>query len=414
MAEYARPRRQSDRSDKKVTYKKSYGSNSAARKPMNNNAQRAQQTKKPIKKFDPSLFIKKVEEQIAAPSYTPKNAFADFLIIEQLKKNINSRGYTAPTPIQDQVIPLILEGQDVIASANTGTGKTAAFLIPLVNNVVTKKTARVLIIAPTRELAEQIHSELKIFKENLSLISALCIGGVNIDNQIDHLRKNPHFVIATPGRLLDLEKQRAINLSNYTSIVLDEVDTMLDMGFINDIQYIIGKLPAKRHSLFFSATVPTALKKVMSGFLHQPVSVNVKTRQSAENVNQTVMHIGAQSKIEILHDLLIQPAFTKNIIFLRTKRSADKLARNLRERGFEVATIHGDKTQAQRKKALSLFKEDKVKILLATDVVARGIDIDDVSHVINFDLPGTHEDYIHRIGRTGRADKIGQAITFIE
>lgn len=367
-----------------------------------------------IKTFDPSMFIKKVEEQTTAAVYVPKHAFSDFLIEEQLKKNIIKRGYTAPTPIQDQAIPLLLEGKDIIGTANTGTGKTAAFLIPLVNNLLTKKTSRVLIMTPTRELAAQIQSELDFFKENTGFHSVLCIGGMNINFQIDRLRRDPQFVIGTPGRLKDLEQNNVLNLSKYTSIVLDEVDTMLDMGFINDMKYIIDKLPRTRHSLFFSATISKEIKTVMDRFLNDPVSISVKTRQTAENVNQDIVNVTASNKIDVLHDLLIKPEFSKVIVFVRTKRAADRLSKDLKKRGFEVAAIHGDKSQPQRKKALASFKDNLVKILLATDVVARGIDIDDVSHVINFDLPQTHEDYIHRIGRTGRANKIGQALTFIE
>lgn len=408
------------RSGKKTHYKHSRNNNT--RRPHGGHGGRSQGSSHRNRpkgggggqKFNPSMFMKKVEEQTAAQAYIPKNMFSDFLIEDQLKANIHKKGYTAPTPIQDQVIPLLLEGKDVIATANTGTGKTAAFLIPLLNNVLTKKTGRVLIIAPTRELADQINNELKMFKEGMGIWSVVCIGGANMDAQIRGLKKDPEFVIGTPGRLLDLERNRLINFNRYNSIVLDEVDRMLDMGFINDIKYIINKLPAKRHSLFFSATVPATLQSVMSSFLHHPISVSVKTRQSAENVNQNVLKVLPHGKIDALHDLLIKPEFKKVIIFLRTKRSVDKLARALTDRGFAVATIHGDKSQAQRNKALSLFKNDTIKILLATDVVARGIDIDDVSHVINYDLPQTYEDYIHRIGRTGRADKIGQAITFIE
>lgn len=371
-------------------------------------------SKREVKTFNPLVFIKKVEEQEIVPAYIPKNTFNDFLIGQQIKHNIANKGYITPTPIQDEVIPLILEGKDVIATANTGTGKTAAFLIPLINNVLTKKTDRVLIITPTRELANQIHAELKIFKNKTGLLSVVCIGGANIMYQIKELKNNPEFVIGTPGRLIDLEQNKMINFHKFNSIVLDEVDTMLDMGFIKDIKYIVHKLPQKRHSLFFSATIPPALKEVMAGFLKNPISISVKTRQSAQNVNQEILKIGTSNKIELLHDLLIKPEFKKVIIFLRTKRGVDKLSRVLIDRGFIVATIHGDKSQAQRNKALSFFKDNKIKILLATDVVARGIDIDDVSHVINFDLPQTYEDYIHRIGRTGRANKIGQAITFVE
>lgn len=366
------------------------------------------------KKFDPSLFIKKVEEQVVAETYTPKHTFADFSIDALIKENISAKGYVKPTPIQDQTIPALLEGKDVIGTANTGTGKTAAFLIPLINNVVTKKIARVLIIAPTRELAHQIDSEFKTFAAHTGLFSVVCIGGLSTYTQAKELRHDPDFVIGTPGRLIDLEKNNAINFNKFNAIVLDEVDTMLDMGFINDIKSIISKLPKQRQSLFFSATIPPVLKGVMNAFLHNPISVSVKTRQSSENVNQDVVRVAQANKVEVLHDLLIKPEYKKSIIFMRTKHSADRLAKKLKERGFDIAAIHGDKTQAQRSKALALFKDNKVKILIATDVVARGIDIDDVSHVINFDLPQTHEDYIHRIGRTGRAGKLGQAITFVE
>ena len=372
------------------------------------------QQKRAIKKFDPSMFMKKVEEQSKMETYIPKHTFSDFLIEDQLKANIINKGYEIPTPIQDKVIPLLLEGKDVIATANTGTGKTAAFLIPLINNLITKKTERVLIITPTRELALQIQDEFKMFASKMNLASALCIGGVNINQQIHALKSNPHFVIGTPGRLMDLEENHIINFNKYNSIVLDEVDTMLDMGFIKDIKHIISKLPQKRHSVFCSATISPEIKNVMSEFLRNPISISVKTRQSAQNVNQDVIKVGPNNKVDLLHDLLITPQCTRAIIFLRTKRGVDKLSKILTERGFKIAAIHGDKTQTQRNRALSLFKEDKVYILLATDVVARGIDIEDVSHVINYDLPQTYEDYIHRIGRTGRAEKIGQAITFID
>ncbi len=380
---------------------------SAPRGPSTRGAQRN------APKFDPSIFMKKVEEQTAAQVFVPKHTFSDFLIVDQLKKNIAKKGYTTPTPIQDQAIPAILEGRDVIGTANTGTGKTAAFLIPLINNVLTKKTSRVLIIAPTRELADQIQAELKYFTIQTGLTSALCIGGSNIHLQMKALRSNPAFIIGTPGRLIDLENNQIISFSNYTSIVLDEVDRMLDMGFIKDITYIIDRLPEKRHSLFFSATVSKEMQTVMSRFLRNPISISVKTRQSAENVNQEIIKVGSANKLDILHDLLIKPEFKKVLIFLRTKRAVDKLAGSLTDRGFVVGLTHGNRSQAQRNKALLLFKAGKVKILLATDVVARGIDIDDISHVINYDLPQTYEDYIHRIGRTGRADKIGQAITFV-
>lgn len=392
--------------------KRSWGNRSSA--PHGFARRRQNQGGRRVKTFNPSDFIKKVEEQVTAPAYVAQNNFSDFLLTDIVKENIIKRGYKTPTPIQDQAIPHLLEGKDLIGSANTGTGKTAAFLIPLVNNLFSKKIKRALIIAPTRELAAQIQDELKFFKEKTGLTTVLCIGGASINFQVSHLRRHPDFVIGTPGRLKDLEQQRAINFGHFDAIVLDEVDTMLDMGFINDMKYIISKLPERRQSIFFSATISKSIKSVMDEFLKNPVSVSVKTRQSSENVNQDIIKVTGDNKVDVLHNLLIKPDFSKVIVFAKTKRATDKLSRSLRERGFTVSSIHGDKTQSQRKNALAQFKDNRVKILLATDVVARGIDIDDVSHVINYDLPQTHDDYIHRIGRTGRANKIGQAITFIE
>lgn len=399
-------------------FKRSNSRSSGFQKPRGASNQRrphgARSSRREVQKFDPSLFIKKVEETTAAAPFTPKHKFSDFLIEDSIKENIAAKGYQLPTPIQDQAIPVLLEGKDVIATANTGTGKTAAFLIPLIHNVITGKTKRVLVIAPTRELAGQIQAEFKSFATHTGIFSVLCIGGVSLVPQSRDIQQDPEFVIGTPGRLLDLEKNGVLNFSKYTSIVLDEVDTMLDMGFINDVKHIISRLPAQRHSLFFSATIPQSLQGIMQSFLRNPVSISVKSRQSSENVNQDIVTVGKHSKIELLHDLLIKPGCAKTIIFVRTKWSADKLAKALKERGFTVAAIHGDKSQGQRNRALSDFKAGKITVLIATDVVARGIDIDDVSHVINYDLPQTHEDYIHRIGRTGRAGKLGQALTFIE
>ena len=409
---YSKPKKNKSSKTRSTTTKKRFsGKSSGSRFSKSGYGGRSKRT---VKKFNPSQFITKVEEQTATEKYIPKNTFSDFAIQDIIKKNIEHKGYENPTPIQDQSIPFLLEGRDIVATANTGTGKTAAFLIPLINNVLTKKTDRVLIIAPTRELAAQIEAEFKSFAHKTGLTSVLCIGGASMNMQRRALQRNPEFVIGTPGRLIDLQEQRVLNFNNYHSIVLDEVDRMLDMGFIKDIKSIIARLPKKRHSLFFSATIPASIKAVVDSFLHKPISVSVKARQSAANVNQVVMKVDPKKKIDALHELLIKPEFIKTIVFLRTKRGADKLSRVLIERGFKVSTIHGDKSQAQRSRALLLFKKGKVPVLLATDVVARGIDIDDISHVINYDLPETHDDYIHRIGRTGRAGKIGQAITFVE
>jgi len=339
--------------------------------------------------------------------------FADFPIAEAIKQNIAAKGYPAPTPIQDQTIPLILADKDVVGIANTGTGKTAAFLIPLIHKLHKNPYSKVLVITPTRELAAQIESEFIALSKNLNLNSTLCIGGVGMNPQIRRLRQKPAMVIGTPGRLKDLQQRQILRLSHFSMIVLDEVDRMLDMGFIHDIKHLISLLPQKRQSLFFSATIEGRVKEVMAGFLNQPVIISVKTGHTAENINQQIVKLSGRNKLDVLHDLLIKPGFDRVLVFGRTKWGMEKLARALTERGFKAASIHGNKSQHQRQQALSRFKTGAVKILLATDVAQRGLDIADVSHVINFDLPETRDDYIHRIGRTARADKNGIAITLV-
>jgi len=366
--------------------------------------------------FDPSFLINKTktsQENTRLDVVKIDNEFADFQIQEKIKINIKDKGYLTPTPIQDKVIPLIIKGQDVVGIANTGTGKTAAFLIPLVDKVFKNKHEKVLIITPTRELAVQIEQEFIVIARNLRIFSALCIGGVGMGRQVSRLRQKPQFVVGTPGRLKDLQERRVLDLRGFTTIVLDEVDRMLDMGFINDIQHLISFLSDKRQSLFFSATIEGKVRQVMTRFLKNPVIISVKTKNVVDNVNQQIVRIAGGNKIDVLHDLLIQEGFNKVLIFGRTKWGIEKLAKVLIQKGFKVSTIHGNKSQNQRQRALTQFKRGQVKVLLATDVAQRGLDIKDVTHVINFDLPETEEDYIHRIGRTARADKKGVAITLM-
>lgn len=363
--------------------------------------------------FDPSQLVKKAVIQVEEV-FVPTNTFADFGFSPQLQKNIDTRGYVMPTPIQDQAIPLLMEGRDLIGLANTGTGKTASFLLPLINKIVNDRTQRVLIVAPTRELAVQIEQEFKLFAVGLNMYSALCIGGTNIRAQMSKLYRNPEFVVGTPGRLRDLEEQHALDFGVYNNIVLDEVDQMFDMGFIRDVKYITSHLPSPRQALFFSATLPDSLLRTMDGFQNNPIKVSVKSRESAANVDQDIVKTNGQPKIEVLHDLLIKAEFDKVLVFSRTKRATESLARSLGQRGFAVNAIHGNKTQGQRQRAIDQFKRSQIQILVATDVASRGLDIDNVTHVINFDLPETYEDYIHRIGRTGRASRKGIALTFID
>lgn len=352
-----------------------------------------------------------VQEDIA---YVPHHEFKDFALVNQLQQNIKNKGYVAPTPVQDEAIAQILNGRDIIGIANTGTGKTAAFLIPLVNKVFKDKSEKVLIVAPTRELAVQIFDEFKSFAQGMQIHAALCIGGTNMGRQRADLKYNPNFIIGTPGRLKDLVQQRGINLSQFHSVVLDEADLMVDIGFIHDIKFFISLLPHDRQSLFFSATISGKVKEIMEQFVHNPITVSVKVQDTSENVDQDVIQVdSANKKIEQLHDLLVKDEFSKVLIFGRTKWAVQKLTNELIRRGFKAGAIHGNKKQNQRQRTLDQFKRNEIKILLATDVASRGLDIDNVSHVINYDMPASYEDYIHRIGRTGRANNKGKALTFV-
>lgn len=364
--------------------------------------------------INPARFICKAEPVADAKPYIAKNAFVDFAFDDRIKTNIAQKGYLNPTPIQDQSIPHILEGKDVVGIANTGTGKTAAFLLPLLHKVLNANSENVLIIVPTRELAQQINEEFIQFRNGLRIFSACCVGGASIGQQISTLRRTHNFVIGTPGRLKDLIERGVINPARFTTIVLDEADRMLDMGFINDMRFIMNKMPQNRQTLFFSATVNNEISKLIKEFLREPVMISVKTGETAKNVDQDVIRVsGETSKINTLHDMLIKPEFSKVLVFGRTKQGVEKLAKELCLRGFKSESIHGNKNQNKRQKALSAFKSNQAKVLVATDVAARGLDIPNVSHVINYDLPATYEDYVHRIGRTGRGDSQGKAFTFI-
>ncbi len=364
--------------------------------------------------IDISRFVNKTVITEEAVEFTPEHLFKDFQIDERLKKNILTKGYNAPTPIQDRVIPHILHGKDVVGIANTGTGKTAAFLLPLINKVLLNPKEKVLIMAPTRELAIQIENELKGFVTGMRIFGVCCVGGAPIGRQISQLRLQHNFIIGTPGRLKDLIERKCLSLKDFKSVVLDEADRMLDMGFINDMRFMMAMMPTPRHTLFFSATLSKEIEKLISDFLKEPVMISVKTQDTSKNVEQDVVRIKpGEDKIEVLHDLLIQPEFKKVLIFGRTKHGVEKLSIALAKKGFKVESIHGDKNHARRQKALGFFKMGSVQVLVATDVAARGLDIVGVSHVINFDIPDSYDDYVHRIGRTGRGNSKGKALTFV-
>lgn len=368
-----------------------------------------------MKGIDISRFINKAVITEEVEVYVPEHAFADFKVDDRLKKNIIRKGYSVPTPIQDKSIPHILRGEDVVGIANTGTGKTAAFLVPLINKVLTEPHQKVLIVAPTRELAIQIDSELRSFVFGLGIWSVCTVGGAPITKQIRDLGLKHQFVIGTPGRIKDLIERKVLDLSKFQSVVLDEADRMLDMGFIGDMKFLMAKMPSDRHTLFFSATLSNEIEALIKDFLRDPVRISVKTQDTSKNVHQDVVRVPAgKTKIEVLHDMLIQPEFNKVLIFGRTKHGVEKLSVLLEQRGFKVESLHGDKNHSRRQRSLQAFRDNKVQILVATDVAARGLDLDSISHVINFDLPSTYEDYVHRIGRTGRGDKKGKALTFVE
>lgn len=370
--------------------------------------------KSSAQKIDVNRFIKLAVVGESPIEYIAINSFANFEISNSLKNNIIEKGYTTPTQIQDQTILPILEGRDVIGIANTGTGKTAAFLIPLIDKAMKNSSEKVLIVTPTRELAFQINEELIAFSKGLNISSVLSIGGSSMGRQVERLRRNPQFVIGTPGRIKDHIQRKSLNLSNFRNVVLDEVDRMVDIGFIKDIKFLVSLLPSPRQSLFFSATVDHKTREVLGAFVKDPVTVSVKTTETSENVNQDIVKVKQGQKVDQLHDLLTQEGYDRVMIFGRTKHGIEKLTKMLVVRGFRAASIHGNKSQGQRQRALDEFKKGQVQLLLATDVASRGIDIDDVSHVINYDVPATYDDYVHRIGRTGRAGKTGFAVTFVD
>lgn len=371
----------------------------------------------PAKKFiHPSKFINKAVPKADEAPYEATHKFADFPFGSELHHNIAKKGYETPSAIQDQAIPHVIDGKDVIGLANTGTGKTAAFLLPIIerqSGIMLRPS--VLIIAPTRELAQQIDEEFRVFAKGLGLYSALVVGGVNVDRQIRDLKRRPHFIIGTPGRLKDLMQRRVLQLKNMTTLVLDEADRMLDMGFLPDIRQIVDAMPRERQTLFFSATITPEIESLVHAFLKDPVTVSVRTTETSEHVEQDVIEARDKAhKIELLTDLLSNDEYEKVLVFGETKFGVQRLSDHLSNVGIPSAAIHGNKNQSQRAKALKQFKDERVKVLVATDVAARGLDIPNVTHVINFDTPQTYEDYVHRIGRTGRGGARGHAHTFID
>ncbi|HUB92882.1 MAG TPA: DEAD/DEAH box helicase [Verrucomicrobiae bacterium] len=364
--------------------------------------------------IDPARFIK-VANPVKIEEYEPQHKFVDFSVDRRLMGNIRHKGYEIPTPIQDQTIALGLEGRDVIGIANTGTGKTAAFLVPILHRLMTDRDAKALIVAPTRELAQQIEQERRSLSKGGGAYGALLIGGSSYGPQLADLRRNPNIVVGTPGRIKDHVEQRNIDLARFNLLVLDEVDRMLDMGFVNDVRELLAKLAEKRQSFYFSATMDRRVSDLIANFSPDAAMVSVSHGETSDNVHQDIIpYTDKANKLDALHTLLIEPVVTKTIIFESTQRGVERLERELKDRGFDVVAMHGGKTQGHRKRALDAFKNGDTAIMIATDVAARGIDVADISHVVNYGMPQTYEDYTHRIGRAGRAGRVGYALTFVE
>lgn len=365
--------------------------------------------------INPALFVNKNVAHQTTEQYVARHTFADFALGSTIQRNIETLGYTSPSAIQDQTIPLVLEGKDVIGLANTGTGKTAAFLLPILEKLASKRTEQsVLIMAPTRELAQQIDQEFKKFSIGLKLYSAVLVGGVNINGQIRQLKRSPHIIIGTPGRLQDLLNQGILRTTNFSTLVLDEADRMLDMGFVNDIRRIVSQLSENRQTLCFSATMSNGIKEITRDFMKNPEIVSVKVTETNDHIYQDVIgYTDEDHKKELLLEMLQKAEFEKVIVFGQTKFGVQRLSDKLAKQGIQSEAIHGNKSQGQRNRALNSFKTNESNVLVATDVAARGLDIPNVSHVINFDLPVTYDDYVHRIGRTGRGGKSGTALTFV-
>jgi ATP-dependent RNA helicase RhlE len=368
-----------------------------------------------VKTIDPNRFVNKAIAAVEEAPFEPTHTFRDFGFDQRLQHNIDAHGYSLPTPIQDGAIPFVSEGRDLIGLANTGTGKTAAFLLPTIQRMLHQQVKRCLILVPTRELAIQIEEEFRIFARGLQLYATLVVGGASIGRQLDQLRRHPQFIVATPGRLKDLVENYNLTLDDFDVLVLDEADRMLDMGFIRDIRAIMSHIREERQTLFFSATITPDIEQLLSSILKDPETVSVRKGETSDHVEQDVVHVdgGKEAKEEKLVELLSDPGFKKVLIFGETKWGVQRLADRLNKRGLKVAAIHGNKSQPQRQKALNDFKQERVQALIATDVAARGLDIPNVSHVINFDAPKQYEDYVHRIGRTGRAGARGMALTFV-
>ncbi len=373
----------------------------------------------PKRKFqstiDPAIFTKRANTANEA-KFVSSCSIANLPVHQQIVNNLLGKGYVTPTEIQEKTIGSILKGNDLMGIAQTGTGKTGAFLIPLVNNLVNQQADfQVLVVAPTRELAVQTNTEFLSIAKGLGMQSSCFIGGTSVSADIQKLRKASHFVIGTPGRLIDMVRQGALNLGHFNTLVLDEFDRLLDMGFLNDIEQLISGMVNRKQTILFSATEEKGQKKIVDRLLTNPEMVRVHNgTQTADTVDQEIVSVKlGEKKMDILLGMIRDDTFKKVLVFAETKRWVSRICKDLRKSGIKVDEIHGDKSQNYRLKALNSFRDNSIQVLVATDVAARGLDISQVSHVINYEQPRNIDSYIHRIGRTGRAGQLGKAITFV-
>lgn len=397
------------------------------RRPLKNRGQRNFDYKKPTrgrssgngqgktKSLDPTLFVKKAVAQ-EVTKYTSTRLIQDLQVNPVIVNNLIKKGYKTPTEIQDKTLEAILDGRNLLGLAQTGTGKTAAFLVPIVNNLINQRpNFQVLIVSPTRELALQIEGEFKSISKDLNLSSNCLIGGTSVMRDVTNLRRPSHLIIGTPGRISDMIRQRALNLKNFSILVLDEFDRLLDMGFSHDIQFFVDGMSNRKQTILFSATEEKGQKTLISNLLENPVEVRVRTGNiSPESIDQDIVVVkNGENKMDVLVKMVRDKSFEKVLVFAETKRWVSRICKDLRQAGIKADEIHGNKSQNYRINALDSFKNKKIQVLVATDVAARGLDISHVSHVINYQQPKNMDSYIHRIGRTGRAGESGKAFTFV-
>ncbi|WP_321515722.1 DEAD/DEAH box helicase [Marinifilum fragile] len=373
-----------------------------------------QSKKKSASELNPEMLVKKATQTIVKP-YVSERDYAQLNLHRFLSKNIAQKGYKNPTEIQEKCIDLLISGKNLIGIAATGTGKTGAFLIPIVQQMLEGNNITGLVVVPTRELAQQVQDEFKSLTRGTDLTSACFIGGTSVSKDLSLAKRKISLIVGTPGRLNDLIDRNALKIGNTPILVLDEFDRMLDMGFIRDIQKIVSKMNSRKQTMLFSATMDSSQENLIKQIIKNPLRINVSSgTKSSDNVDQNIIRVGKdENKFDVLFNLVNKASFKKVILFAETKRTVDRLSKQLVKSGIKSDVIHGDKSQNYRSNAIKLFKSGKTKILVATDVAARGIDIKGVTHVINYQLPQTMDSYIHRIGRTGRAETTGIAYTFV-